>query len=472
MFQFSPTSSAHSPRHRPPPRDDSLYQNGELAGLRDELRDFKRVHDQGQEEDLRMALSRTITKVEELSTSLIEHYKTHTELQTELTLCKSNLTMAQANNEMLEDALRRDSVRAKNVGWGRQSATTSILDDDARSTRSLDAERPVTPNQPASVSPTVHPPQGQEGRFFKFRFGSTTPSSSSGFATPNGVHPSHLSSASLPSLSSSKDEEIEKLTLELEKRKKECCTALDEKKKVEDELESLSQALFEEANKMVAHERMKVADLEDELRERASEREALKLAMKILEEENQRFRNILTSASQVVRHVKATTPTRCLTPNPNPNPNPSRSHSRHSSQSSLSMPIVSSAPGSPHTSPQYLTSSESSPWTGNVTHPGKTPTTADFAKDKGILRPRPVTRSLPPSLEVDGWVDSPDTPYYTSAPLETVEPDEGAPITVRVAARNNVHWAVPRSTAFGRIPRSLVARNMNTKVNGKSKSRF
>ena len=66
MFQFSPTSSTHSPRHRPPPRDDSLHHNGELTGLRDELRDFKRVHDQGQEEDLRMALSRTITKVEEL----------------------------------------------------------------------------------------------------------------------------------------------------------------------------------------------------------------------------------------------------------------------------------------------------------------------------------------------------------------------------------------------------------------------
>lgn len=66
MFQFSPTSSAHSPRHRPPPRDGGQCQNGELAGLHDELKDFKRVHDQGQEEDLRLALSRTITKVEDL----------------------------------------------------------------------------------------------------------------------------------------------------------------------------------------------------------------------------------------------------------------------------------------------------------------------------------------------------------------------------------------------------------------------
>jgi len=159
--------------------------------------------------------------------------------------------MAQANNEMLEDALRRDNMRAKNVGWGRQPATASILDDDARSTKSLDVERPVTPNQPAIASPTIHPPQGQEGRFFKFRFGNTTPSSLSGFAAPNGVHPSHLSSASLPSLSSSKDDEIEKLASELEKQKKECQIASEEKKKVEDELESLSQALFEEVRVQV-----------------------------------------------------------------------------------------------------------------------------------------------------------------------------------------------------------------------------
>ena len=154
--------------------------------------------------------------------------------------------MAQANNEMLEDALKRDSVRARNVGWGRQSATSSILDDDARSTKSLDAERPETPSQPANVSPNINPPQGQEGRFFKFRFGTTTPIVSSGSATPNGVHPSHLSLPSLPSLSSSKQDEIERLTLELEKERKERKIALEEKKKVEDELESLSQALFEE----------------------------------------------------------------------------------------------------------------------------------------------------------------------------------------------------------------------------------
>lgn len=175
-----------------------------------------------------------------------------------------------------------------------------------------------------------------------------------------------------------------------------------------------------QANKMVAEERMRVADLEDELRERASEREALKLAMRILEEENQRFRAILASASQAVRQVKAATPTR------RPTPSPSRSHSRHSSKSSLTIPIAPHTPDSPWVSPQYQTPTESSPWVGSATHPGKTPTAADFAGDKEAVQPQLVPRSLPPPIDVNRWADSPDTPSYAHAPPETAEPDEGA----------------------------------------------
>ena len=175
-----------------------------------------------------------------------------------------------------------------------------------------------------------------------------------------------------------------------------------------------------QANKMVAEERMRVADLEDQLREGASEREALKLAMNILEEENQRFRSILASASQVVPQVAFATPTQRITPNP------SRSHSRHSSKSSLSIPIAPPAPGSPCASPQHLTPTESSPWAGN---PGKTPTTADFTKDEETVQPRMVTRSIPPPLEFNNWGDSPSTPYYTSALPKTAEPDECASVT-------------------------------------------
>lgn len=142
---------------------------------------------------------------------------------------------------------------------------------------------------------------------------------------------------------------------------------------------------------MVARERMRVADLEAELREFASEREALKLAMKVLEEENQRFRDTLASDSHPVRQVKTATPSRRLTPSP------SRSHGRHSSSSSVPY-AAGSAPDSPHANLRYLAPVEPLPSVGNGTCP---------------------------PLEVECWPDSPTTPYYTSALPETAEPDEG-----------------------------------------------
>ena len=160
---------------------------------------------------------------------------------------------------------------------------------------------------------------------------------------------------------------------------------------------------------------MKVADLEAELREFTSEREALKLAMKILEEENQRFRNILASASQVVRNVKAATPTQRLSPSP------SRTHSRRSSRSSLSVPVAPSTPGSPRDSIRNLTPVEPSPWADSTTYPAET---LDVA-EKEATQPQRVTRSPPPPLKVDGWGDLPKTHYHISTPPETAELDEG-----------------------------------------------
>lgn len=54
------------------------------------------------------------------------------------------------------------------------------------------------------------------------------------------------------------------------------------KLEMEAELESLSQALFEEANKMVSEERKKRAEAEDSLKEVKEEREALKETIKVL----------------------------------------------------------------------------------------------------------------------------------------------------------------------------------------------
>ena len=61
-----------------PRRVDSLKvpKTTLFTDIDEELRDVRRVHSQGQEEDLRMALSRTIGRVEELvrhSSSILSH---------------------------------------------------------------------------------------------------------------------------------------------------------------------------------------------------------------------------------------------------------------------------------------------------------------------------------------------------------------------------------------------------------------
>jgi hypothetical protein len=151
---------------------------------------------------------------------------------------------------MLEEALKRDTAgRGKDLGWRRQQPSSSS--EAERSSTSFDTDRPSLDSSP--VLPEGGPNGGvnQDNRFFRFRFGN----SGSGRTTPqppsvvqNGVHPSHLSSASLPSLDLSKDKEMEHLTSELERERKAHKDIVDEKKKLEEELESLSQALFEEVS--------------------------------------------------------------------------------------------------------------------------------------------------------------------------------------------------------------------------------
>lgn len=121
------------------------------------------------------------------------------------------------------------------------------------------------------------------------------------------------------------EEKLASLSGELEKERKERKKAADEKTELEAEIESLSQALFEEvrvhdiyldhqheltkylisnilqANKMVAHERIKRAETEEELREARIEQDALKSALMVVEGENDFFRNsspILTRAEE------------------------------------------------------------------------------------------------------------------------------------------------------------------------------
>ncbi|KAL7281371.1 hypothetical protein ACG7TL_004681 [Trametes sanguinea] len=316
-----------------PRRVDSLKaaKGPYFSEVEDELRDVKRVHAQGQEEDLRYALNRTITRIEELTSMLKEAYKVQTDLQTELTLAKSNLQLALANNEMLEDALRRDPGSSRDVGWRRMSAREQSLKAEAEAERRRSTDS-LTSAELSSCSPTFpHPSPGpepspmplrsatapspaptSEGRFFRFRFGngSTTsashPSSPriSGTQSPN-MNGSHLTSASLPSLVSNKDyeKELEELQQQLEKERKAHKEASEAKAALEAEIESLSQALFEEANKMVATERRKLAETEEALREAREQGEALKNVLRLVERDSARPSTSSESSQPSEPHV-------------------------------------------------------------------------------------------------------------------------------------------------------------------------
>ncbi|KIK05239.1 hypothetical protein K443DRAFT_130516 [Laccaria amethystina LaAM-08-1] len=247
--------------------------------IEDELHDARRVRTHGQEDDLKLALDMVISRVTELSTLLSDAYKSQAELEVQLNVAKSNLQLVISNNEMLEDALKREnSTQSRDVGWRRTSGR-----DDSRSalerSQSVDYAYTVeTPSPPVSAN--------TDNRFFKFRFSSSTaPPSRPNSSTRPGTSSSALSSPSMPSLPSHV-KELEELTAELAKERAAKKTITDEKAALEAELESLSQALFEEANKMVATERIKRAETEEELKELRQEKEALRSALRLIEGEN------------------------------------------------------------------------------------------------------------------------------------------------------------------------------------------
>ncbi|KAG2111139.1 uncharacterized protein F5147DRAFT_97677 [Suillus discolor] len=346
----SPTiQSRHSSVQEPHPSPTSAI----FAGIDDELRDAWRVHSHGQEEDLRYALDRVIKRVEELSSLLKIAYKTQAELETSLSVAKSNLQLMMSNNEMLEEALKRETpCSAKDVGWRRWSAREAQnmqrVSEEYR--KSLDygplneLGAPSHPASPPSVvvnntepSPTTPSPatsstasqNNQEGRFFRFRF-------NSGSKPPvvNSIqqHSSHLTSPSLPTLvASTREKELLELQEQLERERLAHTLANAEKAAIEAELESLSQALFEEANKMVATERIKRAETEEELQEVRLEKDALKEALRLIEGENGRLRGVQSSAGGV----------------PDKTPQMSSSHSRSSSRDAIKSPPTSPSPSSP-----------------------------------------------------------------------------------------------------------------------------
>ncbi|KAH7911022.1 hypothetical protein BJ138DRAFT_37374 [Hygrophoropsis aurantiaca] len=363
---FSPGSRAGALRSASvePPKSPTTAV---FAEVDDELRDVRRVHTHGQEEDLRMALDRVIKRVEDLSTMLKTAYKSQTELETSLNLAKSNLQLVISNNEMLEEALKREGSGAKDVGWRRWSAREvqhmertseedrprsldygALNEQGVPSQPSSAAANDTKPPLPNALSPSV-PLSAPEGRFFRFRF-------NSGSRTPT-PHASHLTSPSLPTLVSSvREKELEELQEQLECERKARKLAADEKATLEAELESLSQALFEEANKMVATERIRRAETEEELQEVRMEKDALHEALRLIETENGRLRSANISpvlpSDQIVTHSRSSSTEALKSP-------PISEQLSPKSEDQIGMPASTVFPS--HSAPEHLAESSLDP---------------------------------------------------------------------------------------------------------------
>ncbi|KDN35403.1 hypothetical protein RSAG8_11624, partial [Rhizoctonia solani AG-8 WAC10335] len=322
------------------------------------------------DEDLRDSVGKLITLCTKLTARISTLEPQLTELQTSLTLTQSNLTLAMANTEMLEDALKHNS-HARDVGWRRSDSTASRLGrppanslsystSSVTSNGSIDehgtkivvhAPSPQSP-PPRTATTTLNGQAPGESRFFRFRFGSKTPSPTAAVHQANKAAsppPSvtHLTSASLPSLGlaieeapptppsttsatstatrapdpelaalekrlkereeeirakeesiQARNKELEELKAKLEAEKKLSSELEKEKSKVTEEIETLTQSLFEEANKMVSDERRKMAEVEALLRETEEERDAVRGAMKVVEGENGRLRELSAGAAK------------------------------------------------------------------------------------------------------------------------------------------------------------------------------
>ena len=204
---------------------------------------------------------------------LKEAYRNQAELETSLNLAKSNLQLVQSNNEMLEEALRRDSGSAKDVGWHRSSRREERRSEDhprnsdyayqrAEASPSTIFSPPVSARSalslfsaPSSATIPPTPATGQESGFFKIRFpnGSLTRPGTPNVLSPAVNSHANLASPSMPTLPSHSNKEVEDLTAELQREREAHQKVVKEKVDLESELETLSQALFEEVSQSVPY---------------------------------------------------------------------------------------------------------------------------------------------------------------------------------------------------------------------------
>ncbi|KIJ35854.1 hypothetical protein M422DRAFT_261806 [Sphaerobolus stellatus SS14] len=196
-----------------------------------------------------------------------------TDLETALTLTRSNHQLALVNNEILEDALKRTGENGKDVGWQRWCER-----EDLRRSNSL---RDHHPSRSLDTTPLSSTPPSTSSRLFNF-----TPSFRSSSASPSNTsptkstNPTHATSAdspttfipipallspftSGPSTTSGSGSALPSPSpgpSQKEKLRTKAEELAASKVQLEDKLESMSQSLSQEANKMVSDANRKAAE--------------------------------------------------------------------------------------------------------------------------------------------------------------------------------------------------------------------
>ncbi|KIJ36848.1 hypothetical protein M422DRAFT_260712 [Sphaerobolus stellatus SS14] len=404
-----------------------------------EERERRREEREGELVDM---LAKMTGRVEELGGLLTQAYKNQTDLETALTLTRSNLQLA----------LKRTEENGKDVGWRRWSER-----EDLRRSNSLKDHHPT---RSLDTTPPSSTPPSTSSRFFNF-----TPSFRSSSASPSNTSPT---TSTTPNAASSADspavfnptpallppftagpstasgsgtaspppppppppgptQKEKELTAEVEKLRTKADELAAAKEQLEDELESLSQALFEEANKMVADANRKAAETEEELRIVADQRDALKGAMRIVETENNALRSKQQASSsspspttpgggQVLTIQQRTYPT---TPTPDsassiysdvstPRAVPNTS-TDPTALSSLSIPTLTVTPSEPTSfwsptspEPDYSPSGTPSPSVSmsNYTQPSANPSRRSFSSP---IREREDSPTIPDAVQIPSF---------------------------------------------------------------------
>lgn len=142
------------------------------------------------------------------------------------------------------------------------------VQNENRSTRSVSGDSISRVPSPISSANTAAPP-------------ASSPLSGSSLQSPPTVRPQPLPPALTAELAKLRTAYTTSQT-RMEAMNKELTELKKGKLEMEAELESLSQALFEEANKMVSEERKRRVEVEESLKEVKEEREALRETIKVL----------------------------------------------------------------------------------------------------------------------------------------------------------------------------------------------